>query len=76
MRILIVLAGLALVVVLLGIIALGAPAFAPLAAPLIPIAAVIALAALALVRLLCEISRCRLLGIVGWALKSSRSDFW
>lgn len=65
----ILLAGLALLALFIGIIALGVPVFAPIAAPLIPIAAAVAVGALALTRLLCEISRCRIFGVVGWALK-------
>ena len=45
------------------------PLLAPLAAPLIPAALITALAALALIKLLCEVSWCRLIGIVGWAFK-------
>lgn len=65
----ILLAGLALLVFLLAIVALGVPTLAPIAAPLIPIAAVVAVGALILARLLCEVSGCRLFGTIGWALK-------
>ena len=65
----ILLAGLALLVFFLAIVALGAPAFAPLAAPLIPVAIVVAAVALLLARLLCEVGPCRIFGTVVWALK-------
>lgn len=65
----ILIGALAALVFLLGILALTLPAFAPLAAPLIPIAIAYALTALALAHLLCEASRCRVLGAIGWALK-------
>lgn len=65
----ILLAALALLVLLLGIVALGVPMFVPIAASLIPIAAAVAVGALILARLLCEIGRCRLFGAIGWALK-------
>ena len=67
--ILILIGALALLVVLLGIIALGAPTLGAVAAPLIPIAAMVAVAALMLARLLCEMSGCRIFGAIGWALK-------
>lgn len=65
----ILLAGLALLVFFLAIVALGVPALVPVATPLIPVAIVVALAALILARLLCELGRCRLLGGIVWALK-------
>jgi hypothetical protein len=65
----ILIAAVALFVVLLGIVALGVPALAAVAAPLIPIAAGVAVAAFVLARLLCEMSRCRVFGAIGWALK-------
>ena len=65
----ILVAGLALLALLLALVALGAPAVAPLAAPLVPIVLVVALGALSLARLLCEVGRCRLFGVIGWALK-------
>ena len=66
---LILLAALALLVLLLAIASLPIAALAPTAAPLIPVALVAAAAALVLIKLLCEVSWCRLVGIVGWALK-------
>ena len=67
--ILILIGAVALLGTLLGIVALGVPAFAAMAAPLIPIAATVAVAALITARLLCEMSRCRIFGAIGWALK-------
>jgi len=58
-----------LLAVLLCLVALAAPLFAPLAAPILPIAAVAAVVLLTLARLLCEAGRCRFLGVVAWALK-------
>jgi hypothetical protein len=65
----VLMAGLALLAFLLAIVALGVPALAPVASPWIPVAIVVALAALVLARVLCELGRCRLPGVVGWALK-------
>ena len=48
---------------------MSVPALAPAAIPLIPTAIVIAALALATARLLCEMSRCRIPGAIGWALK-------
>lgn len=66
-RALIVLAALAILLALLCLaaipIALLAPALLPLAAP----ALVTAVIALGVIRLLCEVNRCRFYGIVGWA---------
>jgi len=67
--ILILAGAVALLVILLGIVALGVPALAAMAAPLIPIAAAVAVAALITSRLICEMSRCRIFGAMGWALK-------
>ena len=66
---LILIGALALLVTLLGIVALVVPALAAVAAPVIPIAAAVAGAALILARALCEMSRCRIFGAIGWALK-------
>jgi len=67
--ILILSGALALLVMLLGIVALGVATWAAVAAPLIPLAAAVAVTTLTLAHLLCEMSRCRILGAVGWALK-------
>jgi hypothetical protein len=67
--ILILIGALALLVLLLAIVALPVPALAAIATPLMPIAAAVAVATLALARLLCEASLCRILGAIGWALK-------
>jgi hypothetical protein len=67
--ILILAAGIALLVVLLGLVALAVPGLAAAAAPLIGPAIVAAGAALVAARLLCELSRCRIYGVIGWALK-------
>jgi hypothetical protein len=64
-------AGIALIAVLLCLVALAAPTFAPIAAPVLPIALTVAVVALVLAKLLCEASRCRLLGVIAWALKWS-----
>lgn len=64
-------AGIALIGVLLCLVLLAAPAFAPLAAPILPIAATVFVVALVLAKLLCEAGRCRLLGVIAWALKWS-----
>ena len=64
-------AGIALMGVLLCLVALAAPAFAPLAAPILPIALTVTVVAFALAKLLCEAGRCRLLGVIAWALKWS-----
>lgn len=66
---LILLGALALIVVLVGLLALAVPALAAAATPLIPVAAVVAAAALALARVLCEAGWCRVLGAIGWALE-------
>ena len=65
----ILLGALALIVVLVGVLALAVPALAAAAAPLVPVALVVAAAALALARALCEAGWCRVLGAIGWALK-------
>lgn len=67
--ILILAGAIALLIVLVAIAALAVPSLAPIAAPLIPVAAAVAVAALALALVLCEIGRCRVLGAIGWALK-------
>jgi hypothetical protein len=64
-------AGITLMAVLLCLVAAVAPAFAPLAAPILPIALTVTLVAFALAKLLCEAGRCRLLGVIAWALKWS-----
>ena len=64
-------AGIALIAALLCLVALTAPAFALFAASVLPIALTVAVVALLLAKLLCEASRCRLLGVVAWALKWS-----
>lgn len=64
-------AGIALIAVLLCLVALTAPPFAPFAAPVLLIASTVAVVALLLAKLLCEASRCRLLGLIAWALKWS-----
>jgi|FEC22Drversion2_1045045.scaffolds.fasta_scaffold00387_2 hypothetical protein len=66
---LILVGALALLVVLLAIVAQGVPAWAAIAAPWIPIALPVAVAALVLARSLCDASRCRAFGAIGWALK-------
>jgi hypothetical protein len=65
----ILVAGLALLVFFLAIVALGVPTLAPLALPLIPIAMTVAVVALILARALCELGRCRVYGAIAWALK-------
>ena len=65
----ILLGALALLVALLAIVALGVPAWVAIATPWIPIGLAVAVAALALARVLCEASRCRVFGAIGWALK-------
>jgi hypothetical protein len=67
--ILVLIGAVALLAALLGIVALSVPALAPAAIPVIPTAIVIAALALATARLLCEMSRCRIPGAIGWALK-------
>ena len=64
-------AGIALIGVLLSLVLLTAPPFAPVAVPILPIAATVFVVAFALVKLLCEASRCRLLGVIAWTLKWS-----
>jgi hypothetical protein len=65
-----VLAGaLALLVLLLCIAVLPVSALAPLAMAAIPVLAIVAIVALALANRLCDASRCRILGVIGWALK-------
>jgi hypothetical protein len=59
----------AMIAVLLGIAALGAPSLSALVAPLIPVAAAVVVVALVVARFLCEVSWCRVFGVVGWALK-------
>jgi hypothetical protein len=65
----ILLATLALLVLLVAIAALPIPLFALLAPPLIPAALITAMAMLALIKLFCEVSWCRLVGIIGWSFK-------
>lgn len=65
------LAGIALIGVLLSLVALTAPPLAPIAIAVLPIALSVAATAFVLAKLLCEASRCRLLGVVAWALKWS-----
>jgi hypothetical protein len=65
----ILLAALALLLLLVAAAALPIPAVAPLVLPFIGPTLVFGLAALALIKLLCEVSWCRLVGIFGWALK-------
>lgn len=66
---LILLATLALLALLVVMASLPIPLVAPVVTPLIPAALVAVLAALALIKLLCEVSWCRLIGIIGWAFK-------
>lgn len=65
----ILIGALALLVVLLGILVLSVPPLAAVAIPLIAPAAIIAVVALVLARLLCEAGLCRILGAIGWAFK-------
>lgn len=63
----IVFAAFAILTALLCLAASAVPLLAPAAIPLIAPALVAALAALALIRLLCEVSTCRFYGIIAWA---------
>ena len=65
------LAGLALIAVLLCLVALPEPALVPVAIAVLPIALPVFVAATALARWVCEAGRCRLLGLIAWALKWS-----
>lgn len=64
-------AGIALIAALLCLVAVTAPALAPFAASVLPIALTVAVVTLLSAKLLCEASRCRLLGVIAWALKWS-----
>jgi hypothetical protein len=66
---LILVAGLALVAAVLGVVAAGALMPLPLALPAMMGGIGVAVAALLLARLLCELGMCRLVGVVVWALK-------
>ena len=61
-------AGLALLAAFLGVVAGGIPAL-PAVLPVMLAAAAVAVTALLLARLLCEVSLCRLIGVGVWALK-------
>lgn len=66
---LLLIAGLAFLAALLGLIAAGALMPLPLALPAMIGGGAVAVAALLVARLLCELSMCRLVGVLVWALK-------
>ena len=68
-KIMVLIGALALLAMLIAIAVQPIPALAPAALPLIAPLAAIAAMALLLARFLCDASRCRVWGAVGWALK-------
>lgn len=65
------LAGIALIAVLLSLVALAAPPVAAIGTAIVPIALTVAVVSFLMAKLLCEAGRCRLLGVLAWALKWS-----
>lgn len=65
----IILAAISILAVLLMFAAIPVIVLAPVVTPLIPLAIATALVTLTLIKLLCEVSWCRWIGIIGWALK-------
>lgn len=66
---LILLAGLALIAAVLGVVSMASLVPVPLALPAMTVGIGAALAALLLAKVLCELGMCRLVGVIVWALK-------